>query len=375
MRPLFCERFGNASSLYERGQQARAAVEESRKLVAHLLGAEPSEIVFNSGGTEGDNQALSGLIGPGDHVITSVIEHHAVINACKRAEAMGATVKYLPVDGHGQVNPEDVRAALQPNTRLISVMMANNETGVVQPVEEIGQIAAEADVWFHTDAVQAAGKLPIDVARLRCDLLSISGHKLNGPQGIGAFYVRHGTPMQPLIVGGPQEHNKRGGTENLPGIVGLGKAAEIANHWLTDGGVDRMAKLRDGFERVVGEQLECIHVHGHGAPRTPNTSDISFDGISGASLMVALDESGVSVSTGSACASGSNHPPYVLMAMGMKRDRAQAAVRFSLGKQTTQEDIDYVLACLFAEVAKLRELSPVWNNRNRKKSSSASAQG
>jgi cysteine desulfurase len=361
MRPYFFEKFGNASSLYERGQRASAAVEEARKSLAVLLGGDPSEIVFNSGGTEGDNQALFGLVSPGDHVITTAIEHSAIHNACKRLESNGTTVTYLSVDGHGQVNPEDVRAALRRNTKLISVMMANNETGVVQPLEEIGRIAAEADVWFHTDAVQAVGKLPIDVARIQCDLLSISGHKFNAPQGIGVLYVRRGTPMQPLIVGGPQEHNKRGGTENLPGIVGLGKAATLASHWLTEGGAERMGEMRDRFERVVGEQLECIHIHGLGAPRIPNTSDISFDGISGASLMVALDEKDVSVSTGSACASGDSHPPYVMMAMGMKRDRAQAAVRFSLGKQTTQEEMDYVQTCLFAEVAKLRELSPVWN--------------
>jgi cysteine desulfurase len=373
MRPYFFERFGNASSLYERGQRARAAVEKARNSVAALLGADPAEVVFNSGGTEGDNQAIAGLVSSGDHVITSVIEHPAALNACKRLETTGVTVTYLPVDGHGQVNPADVQAALQKNTKLISVMMANNETGVIQPLEEIGRIAAEADVWFHTDAVQAAGKLPIDVARIQCDLLSISGHKLNAPQGIGALYVRRGTPMQPLIVGGPQEHNKRGGTENLPGIVGLGEAAEIASHWLADGGADRMGQMRDAFERTVGEQLECIHIHGLGAPRTPNTSDISFDGISGGSLMVALDGREVSVSTGSACASGSSHPPYVLMAMGVKRDQAHAAVRFSLGKQTTPEEMDYVLACLSAEVAKLRKLSPVWNNRNKKKKSSSTS--
>lgn len=376
MRPYYFEKFGNASSLYERGQRARAAVETARRTVAALLGADPAEIVFNSGGTEGDNQALSGLISAGDHLITSVIEHPAILNASKRLEANGIAVTYVPVNGHGQVEPGSVRAALRPNTRLISVMMANNETGVVQPLEEIGRIAAEADVWFHTDAVQAAGKLPIDVNRLQCDLLSISGHKLNAPQGIGVLYVRRGTPMQPLIVGGPQENDRRGGTENLPGIVGLGKAAEIAQHWLSTGGAEQMGTMRDQFEHAVGEQLEGIHIHGQGVPRTPNTSDISFDGISGGSLMVALDEREVSVSTGSACASGSSHPPYVLLAMGMKRDRAQSTVRFSLGKQTTQEEMDYVQSCLFAEVDKLRKLSPVWNNRNRKKkSSSASARG
>jgi cysteine desulfurase len=368
MRPYYFEKFGNASSLYERGQRAHAAVEKARSLVGALLGADPAEIVFNSGGTEGDNQAIFGLVAPGDHLITSAIEHPAILNACKRLESNGTTITYLPVDGHGQVNPEDVRAALRRNTKLISVMMANNETGVVQSLEEIGRIAAEADVWFHTDAVQAAGKLPIDVARIQCDLLSISGHKLNAPQGTGALYVRRGTPMQPMIVGGPQENNKRGGTENLPGIVGLGKAAGIATHWLAEGGADRMGKMRDEFERVIGEHLECIHIHGLGAPRTPNTSDISFDGISGASLMVGLDQKEISVSTGSACASGSSHPPYVLMAMGVKRDRAHSAVRFSLGKQTTQEEMDYVLSCLSAEVAKLRKVSPVWNSRHKKRS-------
>jgi len=374
MRPYFLESFGNASSLYERGRRARYAVESARHAVAHLLGAAPAEIIFNSGGSEGDNHAIFGIVSPGDHVITSVIEHHAVLAACKRLEAVGATVTYLQVDSRGQVNPEDVRAALRPNTRLISVMMANNETGVVQPLEEIGQIAAEADVWFHTDAVQALGKLPVDVNRIKCDLLSISGHKLHAPQGTGALYVRRGTPIQPLILGGPQEHNKRAGTENLPGIVGLGKAAELACKWLADGGAERMAKLRDDFERFMSEHLGRIQIHGLGVPRTPNTSDISFDGISGASLMFALDERGVSVSTGSACASGSGHPPYVLLAMGLKRDQAQAAVRFSLGKQTFKEEMDYVQTYLIAEVTRLRRLSPAWNNRRKKKSLSASAQ-
>jgi cysteine desulfurase len=371
MRPYYFEKFGNASSLYECGQRARAAVEGARNSVAALLGADKAEVVFNSGGTEGDNQAIFGLVSPGDHVITSVIEHPAILNACKRLEANGITVTYLPVDGHGKLDPAAVRAALQKNTKLISVMMANNETGVVQPLEEIGRIATEADVWFHTDAVQAAGKVPIDVDRIQCDLLSISGHKFNAPQGTGALYVRRGTPMQPMIVGGPQENNKRGGTENLPGIVGLGKAAEIAGHWLAEGGADRMGEMRDAFERVVSEQLESTHIHGLEAPRTPNTSDISFDGISGASLMVALDKREISVSTGSACASGSSHPPYVLMAMGVKRDKANATVRFSLGKQTSPEEMDYVQTCLIAEVAKLRKASPVWNSRHKKRSASA----
>jgi cysteine desulfurase len=243
---------------------------------------------------------------------------------------------------------------------LISIMMANNETGVVQLVEEIGRIAAEADVWFHTDAVQAAGKVPIDVARIRCDMLCISGHKLNGPQGVGVFYIRRGTPVQPLIVGGPQEHNRRAGTENLAGIVGLGKAAEMARHWLAEDGAQRQAALRDGFERAVSEQVPSVQILGQSALRTPNTTDITFEGITGASLLVALDGRGIAVSTGSACASGSSHPPYVLMAMGLKRNQAQAAVRFSLGKLTTQEELDYTVGCLVKEVSRLREISPVW---------------
>ena len=373
MRPYFFESFGNASSLYERGQRARTAVESARHAVASLLGADASEIIFNSGGSEGDNHAILGLVSPGDHVITSVIEHHSVLAACKRLEATGSSVTYIPVDSRGQVNPEDVRAALRPNTRLISVMMANNETGVVQPLEEIGHIAADADVWFHTDAVQAAGKLPVDVNRIKCDLLSISGHKFHAPQGTGALYVRRGTPIHSLILGGAQEHNRRAGTENLPGIVGLGKAAELASKWLADGGPERMAAMRDEFERTISEQLECIQIQGLWVPRTPNTSHISFTGISGASLMVALDGRDISVSTGSACASGSDEPPYVLMAMGLKRDQAQASVRFSLGKQTFKEEMDYVQTYLIAEVTKLRRLSPVWNSRRKKKSYSAPA--
>jgi cysteine desulfurase len=365
MRPYFIEWFGNASSIYERGQQAKAAVERARRSVAQLIGAKPTEIVFTSGGTEGDNLALFGMVSPGDHIITSKIEHHAVLNSCKRLEALGATVTYLPVSGQGQVDPQTVRDALRPNTKLISVMMANNETGAIQPLEEIGKIAAEADVWFHTDAVQAAGKIPIDVNRIRCDLLTISGHKLHAPQGVGVLYVRRGVLLQPLFQGGPQERGKRAGTENLPGIVGFGKAAELAREWFAAGKSEKMAALRNRFERSIIEQIELTHVNSSEAPRVPNTTNIVFECIAGTSLVVALDIEGISVSTGSACSSGSSEPPYVLVAMGLPPDQAHASIRFSLGKQTTEEDINYAIECVPKAVAKLREMSPVWKKRAR----------
>src|SRR5215813_4457398 len=243
MRPYFLEEFGNASSIHHHGQHARAAVERSRESVAKLLGCRAAEVVFTSGGTEADNLAIFGLARPRDHVITSQIEHHAVLNACKRLEQRGFEVTYLPVDGQGLIDLDELKRALRPNTKLISIMMANNETGVLQPVEEIGRIAAEADVYFHTDAVQAAGKVPIDISRIGCDLMSISGHKIHAPQGIGALYVRKGTELRPMMYGGRHERSRRAGTENVPGIVGLGRAAELARQKLKRG--DELAPMRD----------------------------------------------------------------------------------------------------------------------------------
>src|SRR3954464_15582907 len=251
MRPYFLEQFGNASSIHHHGQQTRAAVERARESVAELLGARASEIVFTSGGTEADNLAVFGLVKAGDHVITSTIEHHAVLNACHRLQEIGVEVTYVPVDGQALVDPDEVRRALRPNTKLITIMAANNETGVVQRVAEIGQVAAEADVYFHTDAVQAAGKIPINVADWKCDLLTISGHKFHAPQGIGALYVRKGTLLQPLFYGGRHERSRRAGTENVPGIVALGKAAEIAAAGLRDGSVERIGEMRERLERTV----------------------------------------------------------------------------------------------------------------------------
>jgi cysteine desulfurase len=360
MQPYFAEQFGNASSIHHHGQQTRAAVERARESVAALLGARSSEIVFTSGGTEGDNLALFGLAEAGDHIITSSIEHHAVLNSCKKLTDLGCEVTYVPVDGCCRVDPDDVRRALRPHTKLISIMMANNETGVLQPVEEIGKIAAEADVYFHTDAVQAAGKVPIDVSRLGCDLLSISGHKMHAPQGVGALYVRKGTLIHPLFYGGRHERSRRAGTENVPGIVGLGKAAEMARQSFSNGDMDKIRAWRDRIEQTVLASIDAVGVNGGGAPRVPNTTNIYFDYIEGEALVIALDLKGVAVSTGAACSSGAIEPSHVLTAMGLRADRARASIRFSLGKHNVPEDIDQLLAVLPETVARLRELSPLY---------------
>ncbi|MGB8918346.1 MAG: cysteine desulfurase family protein [Candidatus Sulfotelmatobacter sp.] len=363
MRPYFGERFGNASSIHHHGQQTRAAVEHARDSVASLLGCRPSEIVFTSGGTEADNLAIAGLASAGDHIITSSIEHHAVLHACRHLEETGCEVTYLPVDGRSLVDPEYVRRALRPNTKLISIMMANNETGVLQPVEEIGKIAAEADVYFHTDAVQAAGKVPIDVTRIGCTALSISGHKIHAPQGVGALYVRKGTHLQPLFYGGRHERSRRAGTENVPGIVALGKAAELVIQGFERGDDKKMSALRDRLQQGILAQVEDAGVNGDGAPRVPNTTNIYFDHIEGESMVIALDLKGLAVSSGSACSSGATEPSHVLMAMGLQSGRAHASIRVSLGKQNTAEDIDLAVALVPEIVARLRELSPEYRKQ------------
>ena len=360
MRPYFGDRFGNASSIHHHGQETRAAVERARDSVALLLGCRVQEIVFTSGGTEGDNLAISGLTGEGDHVITSSIEHHAVLHACRHLEERGCEVTWLPVDSRSLVDPDDVRRALRPDTKLISIMTANNETGVLQPVEDIGKIAAEADVYFHTDAVQAAGKVPINVKNIGCDALSISGHKMHAPQGVGALYVRRGTHLQPLFYGGRHERSRRAGTENVPGIVALGKAAELAMQGFGRGEDKRMSALRDRLEQGILAQVEEAAVNGEGAPRVPNTSNVYFDHIEGEAMVISLDLKGLAVSTGAACSSGAIEPSHVLTAMGLRADRARASIRFSLGKQNSDEDIDFALALVPEAVARLRELSPAY---------------
>jgi len=360
MRPFFFERFGNASSIHQQGQQARSAVEHAREQVAGLVNSRPAEIVFTSGGTEGDNLALFGLMRPGDHLITSAVEHHAVLNSCRRLEQMGCEVTYLPVDGHALVDPDDVRRALRPATRLISIIFANNETGVLQRLGDVGRIASEADVYFHTDAVQAAGKAPIDVKEIGCDLLTLTAHKIHGPQGAGATYVRKGTILQPLFYGGRHERSRRAGTENLPGIVGLGEAAEIAREGFEKGSVERMAALRDRLENAILDSVEQRAVNSGGAARVPNTSNIYFDCIEGEAMVIALDLKGLSVSTGAACSSGAIEPSHVLTAMGLSPDRARASIRFSLGKQNTAQDVEFAIGLIPEVVTRLRELSPVW---------------
>ncbi len=361
MRPYFGEHFGNASSIHHHGQETRAAVERARESVAHLLGCRPAEVVFTAGGTEADNLAVFGLVQPGDHGITSTIEHHAVLNSCKHLAEKGIEVTSLPVDGRGLVDPDDLRRALRPNTKLVTIMFANNETGVIQPVEEIGKICAEAEVYFHTDAVQAAAKVPMRVKEIGCDLLSISGHKIHAPQGVGALYVRKGTTLEPMLYGGSHERSRRAGTENVPGIVGLGKAAELAIKGFENGETARIATLRDRLENAILQNVESAGVNGEGASRVPNTSNIYFDYLEGEALIIALDLKGLAVSTGAACSSGAIEPSHVLTAMGLRPDRARASIRFSLGKQNTEEDVEFAIELVPAQVARLRELSPLYN--------------
>lgn len=363
MRPYFGEQFGNASSIHHHGQNTRAAVENARESVAALLGCAATEIVFTSGGTESDNLAIAGLVKPGDHVITSGVEHHAVLHAVQHLEEIGCEITVLPIDEQCLVDPEDVKRALRPNTKLVTIMMANNETGVLQPVEQIGKVAAEAGVVFHTDAVQAAGKVAIDVKRIGCHALSISGHKLHGPQGTGALYVKKGTHLRPLFHGGRHERSRRAGTENVPGIVGLGQAAKLAKNGLDNGATEKLAAMRDGLERRVLEQIEDAHVNGTGAPRVPNTTNIRFGHIEGEALVIALDLKGVAVSTGAACSSGAIEPSHVLIAMGLRPDQARGSIRFSLGKQTTQAEIDFALSLIPSTVSRLRDLSPTYEKK------------
>jgi cysteine desulfurase len=360
MRPWFTEQFGNASSIHFYGQRARAAVERAREQVARLLNCWPAEVVFTSGGTEGDNLALTGVLKPGDHLITSSIEHHAVLHTAERLSHRGVDVTFLPVNSSGVIDPDDVRRSLKPNTQLISVMMANNEIGTLQPVVEIGAIAQEADVYFHTDAVQVVGKAPIDVKAIACDLLTISGHKFHGPQGTGALYIRRGTHPEPLIFGGPQERQHRAGTENLPGIVGLGVAAEMAQTFVSGDGPAQLCALRDRLEQGILARVGEAGKHGGDWPRVPNTTNLWFDHLEGEALVIALDLKGLALSGGSACTSGAMDPSHVLRAMGVLSARAGASLRFSLDTTATDADVDFALTLVPVAVAHLRELSPFY---------------
>jgi cysteine desulfurase len=357
MRPYWMENFGNASSIHQQGQQARKAVEQARETLAAFFNCREAEVVFNSGGTEGDNTAIFGMLRPGDHFITTSIEHSAVLRAAERVAARGVEITYVAPTPEGLIDAEAIRQALTPKTRLISVMLANNETGVVQPVEAIGRMAAEAHAFFHIDAVQGAGKVPFDVRRFGCHLLSISAHKIHGPKAVGAMYIRRGTPLDALIVGGSHERRQRAGTQNVPGIVALGKAVELATESLADGTMDRVAALRDRLEAGI-LALPGTGVNGAGAPRTANTTNIRFDQVEGEALVIALDLKGVAVSGGSACHSGSTEPSHVLMAMGLDKNAARASLRFSLLKTVTDADIDHALRVVPQAVEHLRALAP-----------------
>ena len=363
MRPYWMEHFGNASSIHQQGQRAHMAVDQARETLAEFFNCHAAEIVFTSGGTEGDNTALFGLLHPGDHLITTSIEHSAVLAAADRLARDGITTTKVDPLPNGLIDPMEILRAIRPETRLISVMLANNETGVIQPVEEIGKIAAQTGVFFHIDAVQGAGKIPIDVKKIGCHILSISGHKMHAPKGVGAMFVRRGTPLDPLFVGGSHERRRRAGTENVPSIVGLGKAAELAMHSLATGVIDQMAALRDRLEagilaRIPGTGVNGADSHGNIAPRAANTTNIWFTHLEGEALVIALDLKGLAVSGGSACHSGATEPSHVLMAMGLDKTRARASLRFSLMKTVTEADIDYALEVVKRAVERLRELAP-----------------
>ena len=363
MRPYWMEHFGNASSIHMDGQQARTALDRARETLAEFFNCHDAEVVFNSGGTEGDNTALFGLLHPGDHLITTSIEHSAILQAAQRLAHRGVETTFVAPRPSGLIDPTDILRAIRPQTRLISVMLANNETGVLQPVAEIGKIAADTGVFFHIDAVQGAGKVKFDVRTFGCHLLSISAHKMHGPKGVGAMFVRRGTPIEPLLVGGSHERRRRAGTENVAGAVGLARAAELAMHSLEDGTIARVAKLRDRMEtellRLPGTGLNGAGEDSKPVPRVANTTNIWFDNLEGEALVIALDLKGIAVSGGSACHSGATEPSHVLMAMGLDKARARASLRFSLLKTATQADIDRVLHLVPEAVQNLRALAPV----------------
>ena len=360
MEPFFRDRFGNASSIHRYGQDARAAVEEARARVAGLVNARPGEIYFTSGGTESDNLAIKGAAYArrtrGRHIVTTNIEHSAVLNSCAFLEREGFEVTYLPVDEYGRVDAGQVEDALTGQTILVSIMHANNEIGTVQPVGEIGRIARARGVCFHTDAVQSAGKLPVDVEAMHADLLSLSGHKIYGPKGVGAIYIRKGVEIEPTAHGGHHENDVRSGTENTVGIVGLGKAAELAAEE-RESEYRHLSEMRDALEARIRVGIEGVRVNGHPERRLPGTLNVSFPGAEGESLIMSLDLAGIAVSTGSACTSGAIEPSHVLLALGRDPRTALGSVRFSFGRDNTMGDVDFVMGSLPGIVARLREVS------------------
>jgi cysteine desulfurase len=365
MQPYFSEKFGNPSSIHSFGQEAKAAMEKAREQVAGLIGCSAPEIVFTSGGTESDNFAINGVVianeKKGNHIITTTIEHHAVLETCKFLEKRGIKVAYLPVDKYGLVKPEDVAKAVTDKTILVSVMHANNEIGTIEPVAEIAKATKEKGVYFHADAVQTVGSIPVDVNKLGIDLLSMSSHKFYGPKGVGALYIRKGTRMAPFLRGGGQERRRRASTENVPGIVGFGKACELAKQELQSR-IKHLTPLRDKLIKGLLAKIPDVVLNGHPEKRLPKNVDITVKYVEGESMLLNLDMAGIAVSTGSACSSGSLEPSHVMMAIGTSPELAHGSIRFTLGRSTTDEDIDRVLAVFPGIVDKLRKMSPLSNN-------------
>lgn len=362
MLPYYSDVFGNPSSLYSYGQEAKKAIEEAREKVAKALGADADEIYFTSGGSESDNWALKGvayaLKDKGNHIITTEIEHPAVLNTCRYLEKEGFKITYLPVDEYGLVKPEDLKKAITDKTILVSIMFANNEIGTIEPIEELVKIAHEKNVYFHTDAVQAVGNVPIDVKKLDVDLLSLSAHKIYGPKGVGALYIKKGIKIHSLIQGGTQEKNRRAGTENVAGIVGLGEAIELITKNL-DSHINKLTFLRDKLINGILEKIPYTRLNGHPTKRLPGNVNVSFEFIDGESLILNLDMAGICASSGSACTSGSLEPSHVLLAIGLSKELARGSLRLTIGKENTEEDIDKVLEVLPQIIKRLRSISQI----------------
>lgn len=366
MLPYFSEKFGNASTIYSFGREAKESMEQARAQVASLLGASTKEeVVFTSGGTESDNMAIKGVAfarADKGHIITSKIEHHAVLRTCQYLEKLGWKVTYLPVDSYGVVDIDELRKTLTPETFLVSVMHANSEVGSLQPIKEISKITRERGILLHTDAVQTFGKIPYTVDEIGVDLVSLSAHKIYGPKGVGALYIRKGTKMIPTNHGGEQERRRRGGTENVSGIVGFGRAAELRSKEIFDEG-ERLGRLRNKLQDGLASRIKYVKINGHPANRLPATLNMSFEFVEGESLILNLDMKGICVSSGSACTSGSLEPSHVLLAMGIPHEIAHGSLRFSLGRGTTEEDVDYVFSVLPEIVERLRAMSPLYTKK------------
>jgi len=369
MLPFFSDKFGNASSLHGFGREAKEALEGSRDKVARLLHADPGEIVFTSGGTESDNLALQGIAyknrNSGRHIITSCIEHPAILETCRSLEQEGFSVTYLPVNREGLIELSELERAIRPDTILISIMHANNEVGTIQPLEEVGRLAAERDIYLHTDAVQTVGKIPVDVDAMGVDLLSLSAHKLYGPKGVGALFIRRGTKIQSLATGGGHERNLRSGTENVAGIVGLARAADLAREEMAKEG-QRLSQLRDRLAALVLGRVKDAWVNGSMQKRLPGSLNFGFSYVEGESLLLYLDSKGIAVSTGSACSSHKLEPSHVLLALGLKPEECHGSLRIAMGRSNNQEQVDYVAECIAEAVERFRGMSPLGRDEGRK---------